>query len=267
MARKLLQWLEFSMHFAFQFLVLVYSLIVLWPANAEVTPAPEPNTSKTEAVKLGAFLGQYPALKDHKLAQSQGIWQLGGNSFSNYRVFRDKAAGLVVQDARQSFLAECKAAGGHVDKRIDPTDVVRQFSLARGISLGASEPLICVDEELKPYGTLFAYSYAYRNANPVVALFVLTPEASADMLVVYHRGMAKELRQQADIIEQQNADEARWASWRAALVIGSETHCGPVLELRGPMVAVAYGTKAGWVRRERLYPPEEVKRCWEFSAL
>lgn len=267
MARKLLQSVEFLLLFAFQLFVLVYSLIGLWPANAEVTPAPEPNTSRPEAVKLSAFLGQYPTSKDQKLAQSQGIWQLGESSFSGHRVFRDKSAGLIVQDAKRSFLAECKAAGGHIDKRINPSDVVRQFSLARGISLGTSEPLICVDEELKPHGTLFAYSYAYRNTKPVVALFVLTPEASADMLVVYHRGMAKELRQQADIIEKQNADEARWASWRAALVIGSETHCGPVLELRGPMVAVAYRKQAGWVRRERLYPPEEVKRCWEFSGL
>jgi hypothetical protein len=33
------------------------------------------------------------------------------------------------------------------------------------------------------------------------------------------------------------------------------------------MAQVAYRTQAGWVRIERLYPPQDAARCWEFSGL
>jgi hypothetical protein len=33
------------------------------------------------------------------------------------------------------------------------------------------------------------------------------------------------------------------------------------------MAQVAYRTQAGWVRIERLYPPQDAARCREFSGL
>jgi hypothetical protein len=50
------------------------------------------------------------------------------------------------------------------------------------------------------------------------------------------------------------ATQKAWADWRMTLAIGAESHCGPVIALRGPMVEIANAGVALWFRRETLYP-------------
>ena len=50
------------------------------------------------------------------------------------------------------------------------------------------------------------------------------------------------------------ATQKAWADWRIALGVGAESHCGPVIALRGPMVEIANAGVALWFRREALYP-------------
>ena len=122
--------------------------------------------------------------------------------------------------------------------------------MAKKLAIGSSSPpLVCADSEERALGALFALGYTDRYGDRYSAMFVMTREAATEMVVIYHCGKAKELRFQTDMAEMQAADEARWADCRAKLGVGSETHCGPVLELRGAMAQIAYGTQAGWVRR------------------
>jgi len=57
-------------------------------------------------------------------------------------------------------------------------------------------------------------------------------------------------------------EEARLIAWRKTLSIGSDTFCGPVIELRSPMVKIAvnaqlagFGSEA-WLKAPQVFPPE-----------
>lgn len=268
MARKFWLGIEIALLGALQLFVISYSLVGVWQAHAETAAAS--TSAASPPAPLGSFLAQYPEGKSAKLAPRFGISQLGQGAFAGYRVIKEqkRAKAFADDNARHSFTSECTSLGGHIARFDNPGEVAHYFGIAKKLALDSSSPpLVCADAEELTLGALFGLGHTDRYGDRYSALFVLTQEVATEMVVIYHRGKAKELRFQADMAEKQAADEARWADWRAKLGIGSETHCGPVLDLKGPMVQVAYGTQAGWVRRERLFPPQDVLRCWEFSGL
>jgi hypothetical protein len=190
---------------------------------------------------------------------------LGDGAFTGYRVFKDKQAGVIANKARGRFGAECAALGGHFDTKANRTEIAAHFSKAKQVTFNGNDLSVCVDADELPLGALIASTYTNRHKESFVRLFVMTQVTATEMMAIYHRGMAKELRFQADIAEQLAATDARIAAWRKRLAVGTETHCGPVLDIRGPVAQVAYGTHEGWVRIERLYPPQDANSCREFS--
>jgi hypothetical protein len=60
----------------------------------------------------------------------------------------------------------------------------------------------------------------------------------------------------------QSDEVARAEAFRKAMAVGSETNCGTVIQLRGPMVEIAVpayrntpnGQSTFWSKRDRLYP-------------
>ncbi len=266
MARKFLFYAERAILSAVQLFIFGYSLAGFLPASAQTGQ----HATESSSAKLGAFLAEYPKSKSPDQVEAAHISALGEGALVGYRKIKEpKKASIYISDkAYDSFRAECSAIGGQIARFDNPAEIARYYEMARGLSLSnGNPPLVCVGAEELPLGAVFAHTSADRYKNRYSVMFVLTQEAATEMVVMYHRGKAKELRFQADIGEKQAAYEQRWTDWRAKLAVGSETHCGPILELRGPVVQVAYGTQAGWVRRERLYPPQDVSRCWEFSGL
>jgi hypothetical protein len=263
----------------FTSLLLAMLVIGLLPflAHSQTPAATTSQTTKASQanvpLKLGTFLGQYPATKlTSKLVVADPLWRLGKGAFAGYRAFKDKKAReIAYDDARASFAAECQAMGGHIEKNMQPRAITHHYQIAKGVLIDEAGLMICADAEDMPLGALVARSYPdpYYNTHrdSYVSLFILTKDAATEMMAIYHRGMARDLRAQAEQIEKQAANDVRIAAWRTRLSIGTETHCGPVLDVRGPAAQVAYGTQAGWVRIERLYPPQDAARCWEFSGL
>lgn len=61
--------------------------------------------------------------------------------------------------------------------------------------------------------------------------------------------------------ERERKELASLAQFRSKLEIGADTHCGPIIEIKGPMIKVAvnvplsgYGTEA-WLKRGEIYTP------------
>jgi hypothetical protein len=264
---KIFNWLEFWFLLLVQTLCIGWYLTILFPATAVQaqtanTPAAEP------PAKLGSFLDQYPVTKSQaKLLKYQTLMQLGQGAFAGYRAFKDKQAGLIAYKARESFGAECAALGGHIEGNANRADIAAYFSMAKRAAFNGNDLSVCVDADELPLGALIASTYANRHKESFVRLFAMTQETATEMMAIYHRGMAKELRFQADMVERKINNEASWEAWREKLAIGTETNCGPVIGLRGPMIEIAHSGQPSWLRREQLFPvgardtPGSIIRC------
>jgi hypothetical protein len=125
---------------------------------------------------------------------------------------------------------------------------------AKHIGFDGNDLTICNDANALPLGALIAHSHTNRYRESFVYLYVISREATAEMMIIYHRGMAKEQRFQANMAQRKADNEKSWATWREKLAIGTETNCGPVIGLRGPMIEVANGGQASWFRHEQLFP-------------
>jgi hypothetical protein len=267
MVRQFLIWLEFWFLLLMQLLCIGWYLTIIFPATAVQaqtanTPAAEP------PARLGSFLNQYPVTKSQpKLLTTESLWRLGESAFVGVRAFKDNNAGLIAYKARESFGAECAALGGHFETKANRADVASYYSMAKKATFNGNDLSVCVDANEIPLGALIARSYRNRYHESFVSLFVLSQETATEMMAIYHRGMAKELRFQADMAERKINNEKDWAAWRETLVIGTETNCGPVIGLRGPMIEIAHGGQTTWFRHEQLFPvgardtPGSIIRC------
>jgi hypothetical protein len=267
--------IEFTLLLLLQLFVLgVYVDSLLGePAHSQAPIPSGPAAANPASSRLGAFLDQYPPDKSAKLAKSQTLMRLGEGAFTGYRVFKDKKAGLIAHRARESFRAECMGLGGHFEGRVNRWDIAHHFALARQVTIDGNALSVCVDAPDIPLGALVAYSFNDRYRDSYVALFLMTRETAAEIMIIYHRAMAKELRFKAAAAERKANNEKDWVAWRSKLTIGTDTNCGPVISLRGPMIEVAHAGQATWLRREQLFPPgardsaDITIRCGSFDAL
>ena len=275
MDRAFLQKLEFSFLLLAQLVGLAWLIVISLP-TAACAQAPTPSTQSggtaisgdPAPAKLGTFLDQYPVTKSQAmLLEHQSLVRLGEVAFTGYRAFKDKQAGLIAYKARDSFSAECAALGGHIERKANRGDIAAHFSIAKQVTFNGNDLSVCVGADDLTLGALIASTYTNRYKESFVSLFVMTQETATEMMMIYHRGMAKELRFQADMAERKINNEKNWAGWREKLAIGTETNCGPVIGLRGPMIEIANSGQATWFRREQLFPigardtPGTIIRC------
>lgn len=276
MNQRFWEQVEFGFLLLAQLVGLVWSIASLFPASAFAqTPIAVDRPQSAAAhmadpapTKLGTFLEHYPITKaQQKLLVYESLLRLGEGAFVGYRAFKDKDAGLIAYKARESFGKECAALGGHFEAKANRADIAAHYSAAKQVTFNGNDLFVCVDHEEMPLGALIACSYTNRYKESFVHLFVMTKETASEMMVIYHRGMAKELRFQADMAERKINNEKDWAAWREKLTIGTETGCGPVIGLRGPMIEIAHNGQPSWFRREQLFPvgardtPGTIIRC------
>ncbi|MCH7344196.1 hypothetical protein LZ017_12500 [Pelomonas sp. CA6] len=123
--------------------------------------------------------------------------------------------------------------------------------------------------------SLKAFISQYGSPSPTnwakVDFDQLVPQAQQrlDKLIAQEEANAKERaraqaeadRKQAEIDERnRQAELKRVAEWRKTLQLGSDTFCGPVIEVRGPMIKIAvrvqlpgFGNEA-WLKTHEVYP-------------
>lgn len=203
-----------------------------------------------------------------------------------YRVIKDKHMDPFQTADRviAAYAQECQSKGGSMDA---PTALNMRDLLAAQQSLTSGyrnfgdwqylhKVAICSQNAQQVLGTLIlliedktpgrrAYGTVWlrdqSNRTLVIALPGLADHSLAAAQLREDKRLEQERRQQALAARAEQEASARWtatqkawADWRSALAIGSESHCGPVIALRGPMVEVANAGAALWFRRDLLYP-------------
>jgi hypothetical protein len=258
--RKLLSWLEFAFLLLVQLFWIGFYLSMLFPAAAQ---APLTVPEQSQPAKLGAFLEQYPFKKPPQILRYEvALFRMDISAFVGVRAFKDKNADATVDVARNSFDAECTGLGGHLDRRSNKAEIANYYK----VPFDPQDLAVCISADAAPLGALIASSYhSSYHGESYVALFVMTRETATEMMAIYHQAVAQDQRLRENIAKDDAAKRLRIEAWRKTLAVGTETHCGPVLEVRGPMVQIAYRTQPGWVRIERLYPPDDPSTCWDFG--
>jgi hypothetical protein len=205
-------------------LVWLIASLLPFPASAQnpiATELPRPaaaDLADPAPAKLGTFLVQYPVTKSQaKLLENQSLVRLGEEAFTGYRAFKDKQAGLIAYKARESFSAECVALGGYIERKANRGDIAAHFSMAKQATFNGNDLSVCIGADDLTLGALIASRYTNRYKDSFVYLFVMTQETATEMMMIYHRGMAKELRFQADMVERKINNETHWAAWREQL--------------------------------------------------
>jgi hypothetical protein len=209
-----------------------------------------------------------------------------------YRVIKDKHMDpfQTADRVMAAYAQECLSHGGFMDA---PTALNMRDLLAAQQSLTSSYgnagdwqylhkvaicsqnaeqvlgTLILLIEDKTPgrraYGTVWLRNQSNRTlviALPgVVALPGLSDHSLASAQLREDKRREREQQQQAlaaradeEASARRKATQKAWADWRSALGVGAESHCGPVIALRGPMVEIANAGVALWFRREALYP-------------
>jgi hypothetical protein len=215
-------------------------------ANAQTSPA------VFKPTRLEAFLAQYPVSKGEakhiaKKRDAQG-W---ANSHSIIRIFKHKRAAFIAYDAGKYFEEDCKIRDGKSELLSSPY-----------ASTSNTSRRICVLSDGTASGALIAYHYSDRYNDKYVEIFLLSASGAADLKTAYQRDTEKEQNYQKQLQRQREAELANrqarladWAQWRTKLVVGSDTNCGPIIALRGPMVEVASYNQSAWHKRDHLFPP------------
>ena len=248
-------------------------------ATAQVQPAP-----------INDFLGtiggdtKISAMGDASQPPQQLIHNLP--DILGYRIIKDKHMDPFQTADRviAAYAQECLSKGGLIDA---PTALNVKNLLAAQQSLTSSygnagdwqylhKVAICSQNAELVLGTLLlliedktpgrrAYGTVWlrdqSNRTLVIALPGLADHSLASAQLREDKRLEQERQQKAlaaradeEASARRKATQKAWADWRIALGVGAESHCGPVIALRGPMAEVANAGVALWFRREALYP-------------
>ncbi|MFM2411131.1 MAG: hypothetical protein RL481_1959 [Pseudomonadota bacterium] len=281
---KFLTWLNFG---------LLRPVSLLWVGvfiTTVTNPAIAQANAPTEPKPIGSFLDAIGG--DTKIAAmgdaSQPPQQLIHNlpDMLGYRVIKDKHMDPFQSADRvmAAYAQECLSHGGFIDvpTALNMKDLLAaQQSLTNGYGTSGDgqylhKVAICSQNAERVLGTVLlliqdktpgrrAYGTVWlrdqSNRTLVIALPELADHSLAAAQLREDQRLAQERQEQAlaaradqEAAIRWDATQKAWAEWRMTLAIGAESHCGPVITLRGPMVEIANAGVALWFRREALYP-------------
>lgn len=109
---------------------------------------------------------------------------------------------------------------------------------------------------LRKAASLERYRFEYQSAG--------NEQALRAFIQTYARydpeGLVEEARSRLSALESKRSEQL--ISWRKTLKVGDDTHCGPIIEVRGPMIKIAvsavlqgYAPEV-WLKAEQVYPGE-----------
>lgn len=194
------------------------------------------------------------------------------------------------EKARAAFNQECLAKGGMIEREGGPittafldaraVDRTREPQPMTIVSIGIAST--CLSKDGRPLGGFLGL---VRDTSPMLAKgyagspFLMQTSGQPSRTAVYaYRAsaipslalvqQAQQRRRDDERREEERAEQAyvekerQLARFRTSLAVGTETHCGTVIQLRGPMVELAIppgrspsGQSTFWLKREQLDPP------------
>lgn len=203
-----------------------------------------------------------------------------GARFFSEKIAREGSA--TAMRARTAFADECRAKGGALaNERSEVhtlfrdrvlTDVAWRGDGGKYFQTGLTA--VCETAHGAVLGGFVAIVYDTTAVNRGFATALVGKVPTETAIYAYRPGR---IVSQAMIEGRQDGERARLAAhaadrkvledrfeeFRKAIVIGTDTNCGTVIELRGPMVEVALpvtrtapnGQSTFWSKREALFPP------------
>ncbi|MFV0643306.1 MAG: hypothetical protein ACK5NN_02205 [Sphingomonadaceae bacterium] len=150
-----------------------------------------------------------------------------------------------------AFDAECTRKGGYIEP--SDTQIARKTGIRFTDQFYGVGPRICMASPYRSLGAL--YTRSHDNPRRMYALILLSP----DIVVTQDVFDAKAAAQDAERRDKEayEASEAiKDAAWRKRLRVGSETNCGPVMQINADMILVYRPTigRPKWFRRKDLQP-------------
>lgn len=221
------------------------------------------------------FLSAVGGLADAKVRRDT-IWlpMLANRSeVLGYRFFSEYTPDGPAQAlrARQAFTRSCTDAGGQVEP--ENSEVAQAFhqrmigdrlGQTSGKHFWAGRTAVCstlAGEVLMGFGAItldrshFYGTFMGRGAgNTETVVYAFRPDQI--------RSRASFEEERARIAAERAAEAKRAEAFRKAIAIGTETNCGTVIQLRGPLVEIAVppnrsapnGASSFWSKREALFP-------------
>lgn len=234
----------------------------------------------TDPRTVGGHMTPSPYTGTHRLAVPLRRDQ---RQILGYRFFKEKRRDNALATARRAwdaFAAECAAKGGAVEDNGSPValafrnrvleDVEYREAGAKHFWTGLTA--VCSRGQEEVLGGLLAAVYDPTAANgPASLLLGPVPIQTA---VYAYKGTAipslAQLRREDALADARLADQERLREREGQLInafqtnleVGSETSCGTVIQVRGPMAEVAVpattttpkGQSTFWSKRDRLFP-------------
>jgi hypothetical protein len=264
------------------FLIIVIAALSFGPIHAE--PAPSPNSTPVWISQFLHETGGQAALKAVGTKNSpERRFVEDRSSHLGLRTIKDKNQDPLATSnfAVSAFTRECSEHGGRVDKDSAPNVrhlLARQAQPTKGYGSDVwgyqHRVAICSIDSDRVLGAMAAiivnrtpYKRKYKgdlaagllgstlsNQTLIVALPAASVESRNAAARLDAERFARETLAVQEDAEVQKARAAQLAEWRSNLKIGDESSCGPVIEVRGPMIQIASGAQTYWKRRDYLYP-------------
>jgi hypothetical protein len=280
LVRKLVLYIECALIAALQIAGIVSTIIGLWPASAQATPASDAAHPSEAALNdpnivqdfMAALPPSDPIPRDYarfnrwtgqtdvsERPEQQPYYRMG-RLVTAHRFLSNKGRGkremkALLLRASAGFSAECKAKGGYLEPKHSDFHSLTQADVRANPALGALD--ICMKSNSQSLGAFLIQStkgsYAYGNDSHAIMTF--HPRAVITLVTLdakAQREAAAERRRQAAWEQERVAVE----QWRTTIKPGTETGCGPVLSVKGELIEVAhYQTREPkWYRRTELSP-------------
>lgn len=205
------------------------------------------------------------------------------DEIAGYRFFSEKLianGSATAERARDAFARECDAKGGKLEP--DESDVARAF---RDRVLGRRLPprggfkhfwsgisAVCSRGSAQVLGGFVAITYDTTEVGTkgdfgsrLLSRVSTIPTRTA--VYAYRRNLIRSAAslsaQNATMLANHDAEQRARGAFRRGLAVGTETNCGTVIQVRGPMVEVAVppttltpnGQSSFWSRRDALAQP------------
>jgi hypothetical protein len=253
MVRKLLFRFEVALIAMLQLWAMAYTMIGLAEAFGQTASS---NDAAQER-KFEDFLNRFET--NVSTTELPTEYETLAADIAGYRIIKSASPALIVEQADQAFRAECAIWNGRIEPVKDHIQMMSDYYEYRDQRTPdpfyGMKPVICLDRVGQSLGALAtSKTRPMKNGDAWATIILFSRKGTTDMLLAYYNGEQR----RAELPAQK---ERALIAWRQALMVGDATQCGSVIELRGPMVQLASGSRTAWMRREELFPNDRTVYC------
>ncbi len=240
--------------------------------NAAVSLSPSPPA-------FGTYLNALPGGPELRHAAHIEVLERpirdDASRFSGHRFYMHKAVDRALPKIHQGFENECRAHGGVTVEAAEDVIVFRKMLRAEKAGMSPGEQFAvttCRDAEHSMMAAKIVITARYIGTSKRTGVYIMKAAVAnsayaATVAAIAAENSASERREtEYRIAAERNVKQSaeasqRLAQWQQVLAVGDATHCGYVIELRGPMVQVIFRSRSAWVPRETLVPHDAGNRC------